>query len=443
MGDLLAAAVSLLIVSLIFGATLQPVSLLLIPTIAVIGKLSGVYDRDEYRLAKTTLDEAPSLFRLSTLLTLLVYLSGNVLVEGGFGRWDALSFWALLFVSLVGFRWIARQVAAAATDEERCIIIGDAESADWLAQKLERSHRTHVDLIGRVGLHAADADTGDIEKLGDFEQLPELLAAFAVDRALVAPGRDDPEEEVLTAIRLLKRNGVYVSILPSPLEVVGTAIEFDEVEGATLLGVRRHGLSRSSRFVKRAFDLTLSLFGLLILSPLMAVIAIAIKIDSRGPVFFRQPRMGKDDKPFDIYKFRTMADGADAQREALADRNEAGGGLFKIDDDPRITKIGKFLRRTSLDELPQLINVVRGEMSMVGPRPLVLDEDERITGLDRSRLLVVPPGVTGMWQILGSARIPMDEMVKIDYLYGAHWSLWLDIKILIRTVPFALSKRGL
>ena len=172
------------------------------------------------------------------------------------------------------------------------------------------------------------------------------------------------------------------------------------------------------------------------------MIAMAIKIDSRGPAFFRQRRVGRNDEVFEIYKFRTMVEDADAQRADLADRNEAGGGLFKITDDPRITRVGRFLRRTSLDELPQLLNVLRGDMALVGPRPLVVDEDCLIEGLHRHRLLV-PPGVTGLWQIFGSARIPLNEMVKIDYLYGANWSLWLDIKILLRTVPFMLGQRGL
>jgi lipopolysaccharide/colanic/teichoic acid biosynthesis glycosyltransferase len=149
-----------------------------------------------------------------------------------------------------------------------------------------------------------------------------------------------------------------------------------------------------------------------------------------------------DDEVFRIFKFRTMVPDADARRATLADRNEAGGGLFKIEDDPRITRVGGFLRRTSLDELPQLLNVIKGDMSLVGPRPLVLDEDSQIEGWQRHRLML-PPGATGMWQILGSARIPMSEMVKIDYLYGANWSLWLDVKIILRTVPFVLGRRGL
>jgi exopolysaccharide biosynthesis polyprenyl glycosylphosphotransferase len=441
--DVLAATVSLLVVVALGSAdSLGPAAILVIPAIALVCKVSGLYDRDEFKVSKTTLDEAPALFGLATLLTLIAFLGGEQLVRGGFGRSEAMTLWISLFVSLLGFRYLSRRAASLLTRDERCIIVGSASSANWLATKLARSHRARAQVAGRVSLRPEEDSVGAIPKLGELPRLPELLREHRIDRAFVAPGHDDPEDEVLMAIRILKRNGVYVSVLPSPFEVVGTAVEFDEVEGATLLGVRRHGLTRSSRFVKRAFDLALALPALIVFAPLMAAIAAAIKLDSRGPVFFRQPRMGRDDEPFEIYKFRTMVDGADADRASLAGRNEAGGGLFKIEADPRITRLGKILRRTSLDELPQLINVVKGDMSLVGPRPLVLDEDIRIEGMDRVRLLV-PPGVTGMWQILGSARIPMDEMVKIDYLYGAHWSLWGDVKILVRTVPFVLARRGL
>ena len=236
--------------------------------------------------------------------------------------------------------------------------------------------------------------------------------------------------------------GLRVSVLPRLPEVVGSSVELDDVDGITLLGMRRFGLSRSSRAVKRSFDFVGAGLVLLALAPLLAAIAIAIKLDSRGPVLFRQRRMGRNGVPFEMLKFRTMVDGAEAQKSALAARNEADGGLFKIKDDPRITRVGGRLRRISLDELPQLFNVLRGDMSLVGPRPLVLDEDSRIEGWRRSRL-ELPPGMTGPWQVFGSARIPLNEMVKIDYLYGANWSLWLDVKTLLRTVPFVLGRRGL
>jgi len=182
--------------------------------------------------------------------------------------------------------------------------------------------------------------------------------------------------------------------------------------------------------------------GLLAVSPLLLVIAVAVKLEDGGPVFFRQQRVGRHGKRFRMLKFRTMVPDADALKDSLRHRNEAQEGLFKIAEDPRVTRVGRLLRRSALDELPQLWNIVRGEMSLVGPRPLVLDEDQRIEGWHRRRLELTP-GMTGPWQILGPARVPLREMVAIDYLYVANWSLWTDIKILLRTIPHVLGRKGL
>ena len=405
-------------------------------------KLAGLYDRDEHLLHKRTLDEAPAIFYVATLYTLLAFLAGANVVDGTFGRPQAAVLWGLLLLLMLLMRSLARALAGALVPEERCVILGNAEAAHWLSTKLERCEGARVEVVGRVPLRPDDTSVNELPLLGRCDALEQLVAEHRVDRALVVPGSGDTDHRLLDTIRVVKRLGVRVSVLPRLFEAVGSAYEFDEVEGATLLGVRRHGLSRSSWLIKRSFDLLGSALILVLLAPLMAMIAAAIKLDSRGPVFFRQRRVGREDEVFEIYKFRTMVDGADAQRATLAHRNEAGGGLFKIEDDPRITRVGRFLRRTSLDELPQLLNVLRGDMSLVGPRPLVVDEDCLIEGHQRHRLMV-PPGVTGLWQIFGSARIPLNEMVKIDYLYGANWSLWLDMKILLRTVPFVLGQRGL
>jgi len=442
--DVLATGLSfVLAVALLGHDSLGVFTLLAIPTIVIVCKLCGLYDRDEFLLSKTTLDEAPKLFRVAALFTLLTFLAGDAVVQGHLGRDQAVALWLILFVSMVGLRWAARGLGGLITPPERCLVLANAEAAQWLTTKLERSHRTNVEVVGRVPLGPDASSESTVPRLGTVEDLESLLDEHGVERALVARGRGDTDHNVLAAIRIVKRLGVQLSVLPRPFEVVGAAVEFDDVEGATLLGVRRHGLSRSSRLLKRGFDLVGATVGVVLLAPLMAMIAVAIKLDSRGPVFFRQPRMGMDDEPFRIFKFRTMVADADAQRATLAHRNEAGGGLFKIEDDPRITKVGGFLRRTSLDELPQLLNVIKGDMSLVGPRPLVLDEDSQIVeGWQRHRLML-PPGATGMWQVLGSARIPMSEMVKIDYLYGANWSLWLDVRIILRTIPFVLGRRGL
>jgi lipopolysaccharide/colanic/teichoic acid biosynthesis glycosyltransferase len=189
-------------------------------------------------------------------------------------------------------------------------------------------------------------------------------------------------------------------------------------------------------------DVAGATIALTMLAPLLVVLSLAIKLDSRGPIFFRQRRIGRTGERFDMIKFRSMVVDADQLKSNLLERNEAEGGLFKISNDPRITRLGRFLRQASLDELPQLLNVLKGTMSLVGPRPLVPDEDALIEGWQRRRL-AVKPGMTGLWQIYGAARIPMNEMVKIDYLYGANWSLWLDLTILIRTIPHVLYRRGL
>ena len=270
--------------------------------------------------------------------------------------------------------------------------------------------------------------------------LAKLGAKGEVDRVIVAPGRNDGG--VGDLVRSCRTEGVKVSIVPLVLEAVGcSSVKLDDVEGITLLSMAPAGFSDASRLAKRAMDLVGASLLLLLFAPFAAVIAAAIKLDSPGGVFFRQRRVGRGGEVFDMLKFRTMSSDAESQKRQFDHLNQAKG-LFKIADDPRITRVGRFLRRTSLDEVPQLINVLRGEMSLVGPRPLILEEDEQIEGWHRRRLQLTP-GMTGHWQILGSARIPLEDMVRIDYLYVTNWSLWLDIKILLRTIPYVLARRGM
>jgi exopolysaccharide biosynthesis polyprenyl glycosylphosphotransferase len=444
LADILSAMIAVLIGVQILGEdALNPVALLALPLVLVVGKLTGIYDRDEHLLRKKTLDEVPTLFWVATLYALLIWLGGDLIVEGHFGRDQAVGVWALLLASMLATRALARYVARAVSDEERCLVLGDADTAGWIAHRFDEMPGLNARVVGRVALEPEPELPGSngLPVLGDAAALRPLLHEERVERAIIAP-RSAVSDDLLNTIRRLKSLGVRVSVLPRLFEVVGTSVERDEVDGITLLGMRRYGLNRSSRAVKRALDLAGAGLGVLVLAPILATIAIAIKLDSAGPVLFRQRRVGRDDVPFEMLKFRTMVDGADSLRSALAARNEADGGLFKIEEDPRITRVGRFLRRTSLDELPQLFNVLRGDMALVGPRPLVLDEDSRIEGWQRSRH-ELPPGMTGLWQVFGSARIPLHEMVKIDYLYGANWSLWLDVKILLRTASFVLERRGL
>jgi exopolysaccharide biosynthesis polyprenyl glycosylphosphotransferase len=261
--------------------------------------------------------------------------------------------------------------------------------------------------------------------------LRRVVSELQIDRLIIAPASSDARG-VDELIRFAKAAGVRVSVLPLMFAAVGSAVEFDDIDGLTMLGVRPFGLSRSSRALKRTFDFALTGLGVIAVSPILIAIAIAIRLDSKGPVLFRQVRVGRDGRPFKIFKFRSMVVDADEQKERLLKLNEVGDGMFKLSSDPRVTRVGNLLRCTSLDELPQLLNVLRGEMSLVGPRPLVTEEDAQVLGMDRSRLHLTP-GMTGPWQVLG-ARVPMQEMVAIDYLYVASWSLWADLKLLLRTV---------
>ena len=442
LADVASAAIAVVIgVAIVGDDALNPLALLALPLVIVVSKLTGLYDRDEHLLRKTTLDEVPALFSVATLYALLIFLAGDLIVDGHFGRDQAVGVWVLLFASMVGARALARCYARAVSAEERCLVVGDAKTAGWISRRFEQAPGLKARVVGRVPLEPEPPSSNGLPVLGSAGELESHLGAEQIERAIVAP-RSAVSDDLLNTIRQLKSLGVKVSVLPRLFEVVGSSVELDDVDGITLLGMHRYGLSRSSRAVKRTLDIAGSAFGLLLLSPVLATIAIAIKLDSRGPVLFRQRRMGRGDVPFEMLKFRTMVDDAEALKPSLANRNEADGGLFKIEEDPRITRVGSLLRRASLDELPQLLNVLRGDMALVGPRPLVLDEDSRIEGWRRSRLQL-PPGMTGPWQVFGSARIPMQEMVQIDYLYGANWSLWLDVKILLRTVPFVFGRRGL
>ena len=434
--DVAATALAVLAFSALFGwDRVGLAALILLPVVLLVGKLSGLYDRDELLLHKATLDEVPALFQLATIYTLLVTVLAGVLVRGGLDAAEVFSVWSTFLAALVLCRSAARAHLRSLARPERCLCIGDAEVAETVRDRLRAGPRVKAEVVAVLPL----GEDGE-PALDGHEDLAALVRSLDVHRVIITP-RSADSGEVLEVIYMAKALGVRVSILPRIFEVVGSSVRFDHVDGMTMLGVRRFGLTRSSELVKRAFDLVGASLILLVTAPAIALAALAIKIDSRGPVLFRQTRVGRDGRRFQIIKFRTMVPDAEARKHALRGLNEMDG-LFKIAHDPRVTRVGRLLRRTFLDELPQLVNVLRGEMSLVGPRPLVVEEDRQIQGWHRRRLHLTP-GVTGHWQILGSGRIPLQEMVKIDYLYLASWSLWLDVKILLRTVAHVLRREGM
>lgn len=430
--DVLAAAAALVLVLTVLGDDrLKLLTLAGVPVIVLFFKVAGLYEREQLRLLRSTLDEAPSIVQVAGLYALSIAILQPHVMSGQLWGSQIAALWLASFVAIVCGRASARWLAAHASAIERCLVIGDADLAGRIREKLASS-RSRAVVAATLPLEA-----DEIDRLEGPEGVRRIVDELRVDRIIIAPAGSEPAG-VTELIRIAKAAGVQVSLLPRMLDVVGSAVEFEDIDGMMILGVRPFGLSRSSRLLKRVFDLVATSIGLIAVAPILAIIAAAIRIDSKGPIFFRQVRVGRDGEPFRIFKFRSMVVDAEEQKDRLRALNEVGGGMFKISRDPRVTRVGGLLRRTSLDELPQLFNVLRGEMSLVGPRPLVTDEDVLVRGLDRSRLHLTP-GMTGPWQVLGS-RVPMQEMVGLDYLYVANWSLWMDVKLLLLTVRHVLRR---
>ena len=443
--DVAAAYAALLVATLVVGhgaTTLRPSAVLIAPLVVVACKAIGLYDRDQHILRKTTIDELPSILHIAVFYALAIWLSQVFVLTGSLGRPEVFALATASFMFMTGGRLFARFIALRFSPEERCIVFGNAVETQRATSKLAGSPGVKATVVGRVTVeHGHERQGTEADTLGDVGALVRVIAEQRAERVIIAPDGHD-QDEILHIIRLLKELGVKVSVLPRLLEVVGSSSTFDEIDGITLLGVRQDGLTKSSSFLKRTMDVSVASIALFVLSPILLLIALAIVIDTRGSVLFRQARIGRDGQRFNMYKFRSMIADAEAAKDKLRQQNEVPGGLFKITNDPRITRVGRVLRRTSLDEMPQLLNVLLGHMSLVGPRPLVPDEDALIEGWERRRL-AVRPGMTGLWQIFGSSRIPLPEMVKIDYFYYANWSVWVDMKVLLRTIPYVVRRRGL
>jgi exopolysaccharide biosynthesis polyprenyl glycosylphosphotransferase len=431
--DVLAASVAIVVGGALVDADLVNVgSLVGLPLIVFAAKTLGLYDRDEAVIHKTTLNDAPKLFYVTTLFTLVYTVVQADMQNTTIATSTILVIWVILFGGIMAARWGARRIARATTPPERCVLVGDTAHAQRVKRMLASHPTLSAELVAVIPFRRVTARGEDAHEFGEYLRRSDF-------HRVIVTHTDSNAGDMIDTIRIFKSRGIKVSVLPTLFDVLGSAVEFDDLGGATLLGVRRYGLTRSSQLMKRSLDVVVSASLLIALAPLFAVIAVLIKRSSPGPVFFRQARVGRGDTRFRIVKFRTMRNDAEEQKIELIDRNETHG-LFKIDDDPRVTGIGRLLRRSSLDELPQLLNVLRGEMSLVGPRPLVLDEDEQVAGWHRRRLDLTP-GMTGTWQILGS-RVPLEDMVSLDYLYIVNWSLWSDIEILLRTVPHVLARRN-
>jgi len=381
---------------------------------------------------------ATALFQ-ATVIALVFALANGEHFNSYFVFYGSLFFGVVYITSL---RYLHTRVTGLLLEKagyrRRALLVGSGKHIEAVAHALAGRSHTPVDLVGYISLKPRPQN--GLRSLGQLGELPEVLARERVQEVIIADP-DFPHEKAVELVDQCHQRGVSVHIAPSTMEILFKRAEFVPGESVPLFTLRPPVFEGIDYAVKRTFDLVLSSALLVLLSPVLVAIAAAIKLSSRGPVIYRSSRPGMAGRPFRCFKFRTMRVHADQVQADLEPLNEASGALFKIRHDPRLTRVGRLLRRFSLDELPQLVNVIRGEMSLVGPRPLPTRDFERLEEWHKKRYLVLP-GITGLWQISGRSELDFDDLVRLDFLYLERWSVFLDLAIMLKTIPAVLSRRG-
>jgi exopolysaccharide biosynthesis polyprenyl glycosylphosphotransferase len=334
---------------------------------------------------------------------------------------------ALRFLYEQGVEWIYRR----GSFRIPTLVIGEREDRERLIRTLDGSPGAYS-LVGEF-----DLSDGRV----DLPRLRERLDDTEVRNVILTGAERLADEEFLDLLRSVRLRKIKLLVVPGAITLLKTKPVLSEYTGVPLFEVGYPRLDNTQQSLKRLLDVTGSLLGLILLSPLLLAVSLAVKLTSSGPVLFRQKRVGADEKVFICYMFRSMYEDAEARQEELEALNEVDGAVFKIKNDPRITPIGHFIRRWSIDELPQLINVLKGEMSLVGPRPLPLRDFERMSEMHKRRLAAIP-GMSGYWQISGRSNLSFDDMVRLDLYYIENWSLSFDIKIILKTLGAVLRREG-
>jgi exopolysaccharide biosynthesis polyprenyl glycosylphosphotransferase len=315
----------------------------------------------------------------------------------------------------------------------RLLLVGEGETLAHLERQLRAAR-------GGLGVEIVGTFAGSPGLAASLDRLAQLLERERPDELVLAEA-DFTEPTVLGVVELAHRHGVKVKLAPTTTELLVHEGEYVPGQGMPLFELRPPMLTGVEWATKRVFDLVVAVIVLVLGTPLWLLLAAAIKLDSRGPIVYVDRRIGVGEREFGMLKFRTMVVDAAERQTELEEVNEASGPLFKIRDDPRVTRVGRVLRRLSMDELPQLVNVLRGEMSLVGPRPLPLRDHALLEDWHRARALVLP-GMTGLWQISGRSGLEFDDLVRLDFTYIENWSIWSDVSIIARTIPAVLSGRG-
>jgi exopolysaccharide biosynthesis polyprenyl glycosylphosphotransferase len=412
-----------------------------LPAWVLLFNAYGLYASGLRRVGHATVDDIPAMAHAFLVGTVVMWFYFQITPPGKLVFSQLLAFVGVAFVTALVLRWLARMLARATLGMERVMFVGSGPMTPILVRQMLGQRQHGLEPLGVLTQPENERwplPLPDRGRLADVDPVA-VLRQHAIDRVNIsAEGIED--QPLLELISLCRVMGVKISVLPSLSAMMGSAATIDHLEGITLIGINTPSLARSNRILKRTTDIVGASLLLLVTAPISLLVAVAIKLDSPGPVLFRQKRIGRGGKPFMLSKFRSMERDSEARRDELLAHSRQDGWLDLVDD-PRITRVGRFLRRSSLDELPQLWNVLRGNMSLVGPRPLIEEEDANVSGWARGRLDLTP-GITGMWQVMGRVSIPFEQMIMIDYLYVANWSLWTDIKLILQTVPVILSRRG-
>jgi len=421
-----------------------PFALVLTALLTMAYKLGGVYDQPR---GASWFDEVYALVGGTTtgivIVTAITFWFRPLVYSRLMFLWAGLIIVTSLSLSRLIKRWVLESRMRRGLGVDRVLIVGAGEVGRRLMRNIVAQPELGYQVIGFVDDDPGknSTDIGRFKALGGIDNLPRVIQAKAIDEVIITlPWMH--HRKILGIMRQCEREQVRARIVPDLFQLAISRVDIEDLGGIPIIGVKEVSITGWNLAFKRASDLFVSLAGLTLLSPLLLLISVAIKLDSPGPVLFKQVRVGKGGRRrFVCYKFRSMRQGAEEERPQLADRDEVVGVTFKIRNDPRCTRVGRFLRRTSLDELPQIYNVLRGLMSLVGPRPALPSEVEQYQEWHRRRL-EISPGITGLWQVSGRSQLTFDEMCLLDIYYLENWSALLDLKIALKTFPAVLAGRG-
>jgi exopolysaccharide biosynthesis polyprenyl glycosylphosphotransferase len=397
---------------------------------------SGLYAERALRPGLTRI--VGSLFEVAVVALIFAVVNGEHF-SSYYLFYGSLAFAIFYVASLRGvYERLTAILLRAAGYRRRAVLVGRGKQIADVAGALADASHSPIEVVGF--LSPTPLPDNGLRSLGSLEDLGRVIANDRIDEIIIADA-DFPQDAAVELVDQCHRRGIRVRLAPSTMEILIHRAEFVPGQSVPLFELGPPAFEGVDFALKRTFDVIGATVLLVLLSPVMLALTLAVMVSSRGPVLFRSVRRGIGQRPFPCLKFRTMHTDAEEQQADLEDLNEASGALFKIREDPRLTPVGRFLRRFSLDELPQLINVLRGEMSLVGPRPLPERDYEMLEDWHRKRYLVLP-GITGLWQVSGRSELDFDDLVHLDFLYLERWSLALDLTILLKTLPAVLSRRG-